>query len=328
MSDPVTPAASAASTPASPAPVTTTPAANTTATPPAAVVADAQATLNDPTATKKEVEAAKKTLKKLTLKVDNKTYTEDLPFEIPDSPEAIEWMTRELQMSKMGQSRAQYAAGLEKDVKQFLDDLKNDPISALSDPNIGLDVKALAEKIMLQEIEDSKKSPEQKELEKAKKELKDLKDKQEKDSKDRETAEQQRLTEKFEQEFDTQISQALESNKIPKSEAAVKRILAYAELAVQAGKNVTIDDIIPTIKEELVSEARMHAEALPDDQLEEFFGKALLDRIRKISVAKVKKAAQNPALNAPNKAPNTGTKNDDPKKAEKVSYKSFFGRGV
>ena len=46
-------------------------------------------------------------LNALRLKVDGQELEEELPFEIPDDPEAVEYMTRQLQMAKMGSKRAQ-----------------------------------------------------------------------------------------------------------------------------------------------------------------------------------------------------------------------------
>ena len=75
----------------------------------------------------------------------------------------------------------------------------------------------------------------------------------------------------------------------------------------------------------MVTDYREHAKALPDDALENFFGKELVDRLRKSAVRKIKTAQANPALSAPGRAPSTGkTTPVAPKEAEKVSYKKFF----
>jgi hypothetical protein len=287
--------------------------------------AAAQAVVNDPNAPKAAKIEAKKTLKKLSYKVDGQEFTEDLPFEIPDDPKAREYMTRELQMSRMGQKRAQHAATLEKEVGQLINDIRADPFKVLADPAIKVDVKQAIEKWLQKEIENSQKSPEQLALENAQEEIRQMKALQDNEKRTREAQEQQAMADKYEKEYDEQISQALESNQIPRSAAAVKKILAYAELAVAANKDVSIRDILPFVKEELISDYREHAKALPDDALENFFGKELVDRLRKTAVKRAKAAQANPALNAPGKAPSTGkTTPAAPKEAEKVSYKKFF----
>ena len=287
--------------------------------------AQAQAVVNDPNAPKAAKVEAKKMLKKLSYKVDGQEFTEDLPFEIPDDPKSREYMARELQMSRMGQKRAQHAANLEKEIKQLFQDVKTDPFKVLQDPAIGIDVKDAIRKYIEKEIENSQKSPEQLALEAAKEELRQLKANQETTEKNRQAQEQQALADKYEKEYDDQITAALESRKIPKSPAAVKKILSYAELAVAANKEVSINDILPFVAEELKNDYREHALALPEDALEEFFGKDVVDRLRKATVKKAKVAQANPALKAPAKVPSTG-KAAEPAKAEekKQSYKQFF----
>lgn len=292
---------------------------------PKQAAAQAKAVIADPNAPKAAKVEAKKMLKSLTIKVDGQDYNETLPFEIPDDPKTVEWMTRELQMSRMGQKRAQHAAALEKDVKQMVEDMKANPFKVLADPAIGIDVKDAIKKFIEQEIENSKKSPEQLELEQTREELRVERESKLKEKQSRDAQEQQALADKYEQEYDTQITQALESNQIPKSAAAVSKILAYAQLAVQSNKDVSINDIIPFVKEELKNDYLAHAKALPDEALEEFFGKEIVDRLRKTAVRRAKQNQQNPALKAPTKAPSTGKVASPEKKEEKkVSYKQFF----
>ena len=104
---------------------------------------------------------AKKMLKSLKIKVDGREMEEKLPFEIPDDEETVEWMKRNLQMSKMGAKRAQEYSSLEKEVRTFIDELRKNPRKILADPNIGIDVKKLAAEVIEEEIANSQKSPDQ-----------------------------------------------------------------------------------------------------------------------------------------------------------------------
>lgn len=290
--------------------------------------AAAQAVINDPNAPKAAKVEAKKTLKSLTLKIDGQDYVENLPFELPDDPKIKEYLTRELQMGKMGQKRAQSYSALEKDVQNLAKAIKEDPFKVLADPAFGVDVKDAIKRYIEKEIENSQKSPEQLELEAAKEELRLMREKEVNDQKSRADQERQMMADKYEREYDDQITQALNTNKIPRSPAAVKKILDYAQLAVNANKEVSINDIIPFVAEELKNDYREHALALPEDALEEFFGKEIVDRLRKTAVKRVKTAAnQNPALKAPGKAPNTGKVAEVPKAEEKKqTYKQFFSK--
>jgi hypothetical protein len=292
---------------------------------------DAKAVLKDPTASKSEKKAAAKTLKKLTLKIDGQEYEEELPFEIPNDPKSIEYMRRELQMGRMGQKRAQEKASIEKEVLQFVQELQAGGArarKALSDPAIGLDMKQLAAQIIEEEIENSKKSPEQLALEKAQEELKTLKEQREQEKKDAEAKENEALTARYVEQYDNEITNALESNRIPKTPQAVKKLADYMEVAIGANKDVSFNDLIPIVREELIADYQNHLDALPDDELESYIGKKTIDRIRKRNVAKAKQAASNPAVKAPTKAPNTG-KSSGKKEEEKpkISMKDFFKLG-
>lgn len=294
---------------------------------PQATAQDAKATLNSPFASKEAKTQAKKTLKKLTLKVDGQEYDEELPFDLPDDPKAIEYMKRQLQMSKMGQSRAQHAAGLEKDIVQFFAELQANPKKALSNPLFKdrLDLKKLAAEIIEEEIENSKKSPEQLEREKLQAELQAMKEERENEKKTAEQREFERLREKYAEDYDYQITQALESNKIPKSPAAVKKIADYMEIAVNAGKDVSVNDLIPIIRDELASDFLAHLNSLPDDQLDQYIPKAIQDRLRKKVVAKAKQTASNPALKGTNKVANTGKATEKEEEKPKMTMKQLWG---
>jgi len=292
-----------------------------------AAAQDAKATLSNPKASKAAKVEAKKTLKKLTLKVDGEEYDEELPFEIPDDPKAIEYMKRQLQMSKMGQNRAQHAAGLEKDILQFFAELQENPKKALSNPVFKdrLDLKKLAAEIIEEEIENSKKSPEQLEKEKLQAELQAIKEERENEKKSAEQREFERLREKYAEDYDMQITQALETSKIPKSPAAVKKIADYMEIAVNAGKDVSVNDLIPIIRDELASDFLAHLNSLPDDQLDQYIPKAIQDRLRKRVVAKVKQANNNPAIKGATKVANTGKAEEPVKEEAKKTMKQLWG---
>lgn len=284
--------------------------------------AEAQATLENPTATKAEKKAAQKTLKKLTLKIDGQEIEEELPFEIPDDPKAIEYMKRELQMGRMGQKRAQEKASIEKEVVKFIEELRKNPRKALSDPAIGLDVKKLATEIIEEEIENAKKSPEQLEKEKLQAELQALKEEREKEKKEAEEKEMARLQEEAYERYDMLMSQTLEKSDLPKTAAVVKKMADYMLIGLQAGKDVTPDDVLPIVREEIIEDYKQLLNSLPDDEIEKFIGKERINSIRKKSIAKAKQAPA--AVKAAAKTADTGKVKIEEKQKEKVTFKDFF----
>jgi len=287
--------------------------------------AQLEALAKDPKASKAEKKAAKNLLKKLTLKVDGEEFEEELPFEIPNDPKAIEYMKRELQLAKMGQKRAQTAANLEREVLQFVEDLRKNPRKALSDPAIGLDLKKLAAQIIEEEIENSKKSPEQLKAEQLEAELKAMKEDREREKQTREQQEFERLKEQEYERIDMLMSQALEKSDLPKTPAVVRKMAEYMSIGLQAGKDVSPADVLPIVREEIINDYQQLLNSLPDEEVEKFIGKDRINSIRKKSIAKAKQAAANPALKAPSKATDTGKVTKEQKEAEKKqSFKDYF----
>jgi len=284
---------------------------------------------------KKELEklAAKKNLSKteqkrareLLLKIDGEEETVELPFDLPDDPKAAEWMRRQLQMAKMGTRRAQEKSDLEREVSGFIEELRKNPRKALSNPHIGVDLKALAAQIVEEEIENSRKSPEQIEREQLKRELEAIKEEREKEKAERERKDFERLQEKAAMEYDTLIGDALDaSSTLPKSPYTIAKMATYLKLALENNISLTPAEIVPIIEEDIRSEISSMFSAMPADVIEQVVGKEKLAQIRKTRVA-AKKAELPPtpfknAVKDVAKPPET--KAVAPKK---VSQRDFFG---
>lgn len=138
----------------------------------------------------------KKRINKIMLKYNGQSYEETLPFEIDDDPKIIEYLTKQAQLAKMSQSSAQNSASLEKEVLSFLQELKTNPRKALQNPMIGIDIKQLAADILEEEIENSRKSPEQLKIEAYEARLKAVDEERAKEKQDAETARYEQVLER------------------------------------------------------------------------------------------------------------------------------------
>ena len=266
-----------------------------------------------------------KYLKNLKLKLDGKEVDEELPFQLQDTPEAREYLTRQLQLSKVGQKRAQEYSVLEKEVTSFLNLLKNNPKEALKNPMIGVDIKKLAAEILEEEISNSQKSPEQLEKEKLEAELKAIKEEREKEKKDADARELERLTDLEFQKYDDMIDKALDKNNdMPKSPYVVKKIAEYMMLGLQNNMDVSVEDVLPVVRSEIQQDIKDMFSAMPDEVVESFLGKDRLSNIRKKNLAKAKTAPQpiSKAIQDTSKAPA-----GKGKEAKKMTYKEFFKLG-
>jgi hypothetical protein len=273
--------------------------------------------------TPKEKAEAKKMLKSLKLKVDGREYEEELPFEIPDDENAKNWMIKQLQLGKMGTKRAQEYGELEKEVRGFVERLRKDPLAALQDPLIGVDVKKLAASVIEREIEDSQKTPEQLELEKIQRELEKERNERKKEKEEREARERQLLEEQEFERIDREMINALESSGLATDEssaAIVKRMAEYMMLGLSQGLDVRPQDVLPVVREEFENDIRSYLGKLPSEQLEKFISKEAFNQLRKKNIAKVK------APTPPNKLTDTGMKpKEEQKDDKKQSFRSFFG---
>lgn len=259
-----------------------------------------------------------KQLKKLMLKVDGEEFEEEY------DPNDEEYMTKQFQLAKVAQKRMQDFSLLQKEVVNFVNDLKKNPRKALSDPSIGLDVKQLAAQIIEEEIAQSKKSPEQREKEQLQAEIQEMKDAREREKTERETREYERLVEQSAEQYDLQIDAALKKTDLPKEDYVVKKIADYLSAGLKAGKDISVDDIMPLVREEIINDVKHLINVLPESEFDKFFGKELLDRTRKRNVARAKTAKT--AVGA-NKALDIAKKAADEKKsnAPKKTFKEYFG---
>jgi DNA repair exonuclease SbcCD ATPase subunit len=254
---------------------------------------------------KEEIKAEKKRIKQLKLKFNGKDILEDLPFEIDDDPKAIEYMTKQLQKAKLSESKSQEFSQLEKDVSNFLKELKSNPRKALTNPAIGLDIKQFAAEILEEEIRNSQKSPEQIEKEKLEDELKSLKEEKSKNEKDMKEREYNKLVEQEYERFDKQISDAINKSELPKSPYVLNKITDYMIMALQNGKEIPVESVVELARNEIMQDVQSMVEAMPVEALEAFLGKNAISKLRKQDV---------------------GGKSESKPAGEKVSFNDFFGR--
>lgn len=259
----------------------------------------------------------KKALKKLKLKVDGREQ------EVEFDPNDDEFLTRELQKSRAFEKRAQDYSTLEKEVRSFVEELRKNPRKVLSDPSIGLDVKKLAAEIIEEEIANSQKSPELLAKEKLEAELKQMKDEREKEKEESRQKEFDRIKEREFERYDTLMTQALEKTDLPKSPYIVKKMADYLLMGVKAGYDVSPEDVLPLVRQEMQDDLKQMFAVMPDEVIEKIVGKDVFSRIRKKNIAR-SKAPPTP-LNSSIK--DTGAKSSlkETKGDKKMSFRDFFG---
>lgn len=271
----------------------------------------------EPKLTKKAEKEVEKRLKKLKLKVDGKEFEEEIDL---DDDEAL---TRHLQMSKMGQKRAQEKAQLDKELKQFFAAMEEDPFSVLS-KEMGMDVEAQIQKYIDKQIENAKKSPEQIEREKMENELKSIKAERERERQESEARQKELLIQQQYEHYDIQMEQALNKSSIPKTPYVVKKMADYMIVAVENGYDLSPEAAVALVQEEMDSDLKEMFGSLSEDKIESLLGDQVLNKLRKRRLAKAKESQA--AVQKPN-IQDTGrnAKTESKKEGDKVSFKKFFG---
>jgi hypothetical protein len=259
-------------------------------------------------------------IRELKLKVHGEEITEELPFEIEENPEAVEYLTKQLQLSKAAQRAMQENSTFQKQVSEFFKDLKSNTKAKLIE--LGIDPKEFAAQVIEEEIKKAQMTPEQIRQQELEEELNKLKEEAKRKEEEFNQKELERLREIEFEKIDTQMSIALDKSDLPKKPYVVRKMAEYMLIGANNGINLTAEDVLPLVREELLGDLQEIINSLPEDKAEEFIGKEVLTRFRKKNLAKAK---QTPA-SVKSAIKDVGTKKSEDKKQEvPVNYKQFFG---
>lgn len=252
--------------------------------------------------------------KKIPLKVNGR----DIEYEVDMDNDAE--LSKYFQKAMAADEKFQEAATIRKQMQQFVQALKTDPLSILQHPELGINVQELAEMVINQQLDQLSKSPEQKRMEQLERDLADREEKLKSVDQQRRDAEMSRLEEQAFQELDRDIDMALKETSLPKSGYVLKRIADTLINANEMGyTDVTVKDIMPFIEATMEKELQEMFGRMPEEVIERMMG-TNLDRVRKAKLAKAKKVAAPVRETAQASAPKPVT---DSSKT-KVKAKDFF----
>lgn len=282
---------------------------------------DAEAQPQTPAEAKAEEKKVVAELKrKLKLKVDGREFEEEVDLGNE------EYLREQLQLAKVARKRMSEYSSLEKQVDMLFDKLK-DPKAlreVLTHPDIGHDLKKLAAEIIEEEIENSKKTPEQLRAEKAEAELKRIMDEREKEKQEARQREIQMLEEKAFEQYNASMDRAIQKANLPDSPYVVRKLADYMMEAVRNGIDVSPEDVIGLVNDDITRDIQELFKVAPVELIEKLVGKDKLKEVRKKSIA----AAKDPAIAAAisgKKIPDVAKASEEPKPSEKKTIKQLFG---
>lgn len=277
------------------------------------------ASVNPEAAPKEEMQEGEKAIaamkKKFKLKVDGEEIEEEIDLSNEED------LKRRLQLAKAAQKRMQESAHMKMAIKEFYELLQTNPDEALS--QLGFDPLKYSEERLRREIEEQKKSPQQKEFERQQRELEKHKRELDRLRQEREAAELRALEERYHRQLEDEILSAIDGVKdVPRSAYFIKRVSDMMASFIRSGKtDVTAKDVVPIVRKQIKQELRDMYSAAPEDILEELWGKQNLDRLRKKRIAKAREAKK---LQSVKDIKSTGTRPQEEAPKKKISMNDFF----
>lgn len=272
--------------------------------------------VTEPTLAKTPTKAEVKRIKQLKLKIDGAEEDFDLPFELEEAH--ADWMTKQLQLSKKAHKSMQSEANMKSQVDAFVNAMKKDTVKAME--AMGIDPDEFARQRIEEKIKESQMSPEQLKQAELENELKALKAQRDKEIQDRDEREKTLLEKQLYEKIEGQMLNALDKSDLPKERYVIKRIADYMLIGLQNGVEVTAEEIVPIVREEIHAELQHLIKTLGEDKVEDFIGKEVLSKIRKKNVAKSKVVTGASAKTGVD----LGGKKVADKAPEKLTVKDFF----
>lgn len=237
-------------------------------------------------------EPVKPSKRKLTLKVDGQEE------EVEYDPSDDEYIRKQFQLARASQNRMKETADLRNKMDQignYLEQARGDKtkLRALI-KELGADEKELAAMIIEEEIANSQKTPQQLEKEKLENELRQMKEERDREKTEWTKKEFERLQQQEYERYDILMSQALEKSDLPKSPYTVKKLSDYMLLGLEKGVELTPEELLPLVREEIQEDVRQMFSAMPEEVIEKLIGTDVLKKLRKKNIAKAREGAVPP----------------------------------
>lgn len=238
-----------------------------------------------PEEVKKQEAEIKKVLKSYEVKVNGKSKKIDIDLDNDEE------MKKYIQKAMASDEKFQEASQYKRQAEQLVERLQNDPLSILRNPALGLDIRKLAEQVLLQDLEEQQKSPEQKKLEEYERKLKEYEDNKKKDEDSRRAQQLEEATKRNQNEIQDSMVKALEASDFPAEPYFVRRIADAMASAIESGwEDVTVEQAVALAEKRMRDDfGSLISKHKDPAKLEKLLGKDVLNEYRKHSVAKVKK---------------------------------------
>lgn len=199
-----------------------------------------------------------------------------------------ETMKRDYQIRKASEEKFRQADLMNKKVENFLHILKTDPKKILLNPNLGLDIRSLAEEILVENLQEEMMDPRDRELKKYKQMMEQIELEKQQAKEAEENKRLESLREKYSQDFSQQIVTALAQGGLPKTEHTVKRMAYYMHQAISNGYELKPQDVVGLVKQDYINEQKTLFGAMDEDTLAQILEEQTFEKLRKYDAKRLK----------------------------------------
>lgn len=234
---------------------------------------------NEASEAKHAVTSANK--KKFKIKIDGNE--EDYELDLNNEDE----IKRHLQMSKAAQKRMQEAAESRKQAENFIKMLQKDPVKVLTNPQLGVDFRKLAEEYLVSQLQDEMMTPEEKQLRKAEQIIKEREQEEARQKEELQSKQMRELQNHYAQDYDRKITEALSTSGLPKTPKTVNRMAELMYKNLQNGLDLEPSQLVEIVREDYINEIRELFGATEGDKLLNIMGEDVANKIRKADLARL-----------------------------------------
>lgn len=174
----------------------------------------------------------------------------------------------------------QEAAKMKKEADAFMARLKSDPRSVLTDPNLGIDFRKVAEDFLYDKITEESLSPEQKAQRDKERRLEILEAQAKERAESESERERQAEHNHYRNEYDQKITKALTASGLPKTTGTVRRVAEYLRQDIQDGIDRDPAEYIETVRQDYIEDIKELISKLDGKTLIKMFGEETAKKMR------------------------------------------------
>lgn len=192
------------------------------------------------------------------------------------------------QTRKASDEKFREAAMSKKQAEEFINLLRTNPLKVLTNPALSIDMRKVAEDYLIQQMEEESMTPEQKELKEARSKLQSIEDEKKEQERVRNEQAAQELKQRYTESYTKDITSALESSGLPRTEHTVKKMAYYMHQALQRGYDLSASDVAELVRQDYINEQKSLFGSLDGEMLIKLLGDDVANKIRKHDVSKIK----------------------------------------